>query len=67
MMFNKDWEEDLRNCLESDGKKEAIDAIMANRHQIAHGKDSGITLVRVKEYLEKCVMVVEFIEMQCDI
>lgn len=64
-LFNKDWAESLNAFLESDGRKDAIDAIMANRHLIAHGKDSGITLVRLNEYLSKSVQVIEFIETQC--
>lgn len=36
--FNKAWEEDLTTFLDSDGRREAIDAIMSNRHLIAHGK-----------------------------
>lgn len=65
--FSKSWATDLTDFLEEDGRKEAIDAIMANRHQIAHGKDSGITLARVSDYLAKSVRVIEFIETQCDV
>jgi len=65
--FNNRWANDLTIFLEEDGRKEAIDAIMANRHQIAHGKDSGITLARVSDYLAKSVRVIEFIETQCDV
>lgn len=65
--FNKDWEDDLRNYLEDEGRKEAVDAIMSNRHLIAHGKDSGITLARLVEYLSKSVQVIEYIEEQCGI
>ena len=65
--FNKLWASDLTAFLEEDGRKEAIDAIMANRHQIAHGKDSGITLARISDYLAKSVRVIEFIETQCDV
>ncbi len=63
--FDRSWEESLTAFIEADGRKEAIDAIMANRHLIAHGKDSGISLVRVEEYLKKSIEVVEFIEAQC--
>ena len=64
--FNKAWEEDLATFLNSDGRRDAIDAIMSNRHLIAHGKDSGITLARLKEYLSKSIAVLEFIENQCN-
>lgn len=63
--FDRSWEESLATFIETDGRKDAIDAIMANRHLIAHGKDSGISLVRVEEYLKKSIEVVEFIETQC--
>ena len=63
--FNKEWEESLGDFLELDGKKEAIDAIISNRHRIAHGQDSTITLAQVRDYLAKSEEVVEFIEGQC--
>lgn len=63
--FNPTWEEDLSTFLQTGGRKDAIDAIMSNRHLIAHGKDSGISLVRVKDYLKKSIEVIEFMEKQC--
>lgn len=65
--FDRSWEEGLRAFIEDNGRKDAIDAIMANRHQIAHGKDSGISLVRVQQYLERSIEVVEYIEDQCGV
>lgn len=65
--FDRFWEKNLAEFIEADGRKDAIDAIMANRHLIAHGKDSGISLVRVEEYLKKSIEVVEFIEAQCSL
>ena len=64
--FQGSWRESLKQFMEVNGRNYAIDSIMENRHQIAHGKDSGITLVRVKEYLAKSIEVVEFIEKQCN-
>jgi hypothetical protein len=55
----------LDEYVSQDGRKEAIEAIMNNRHKIAHGEDSGITILRIKEYLPKIVQVVEFMELQC--
>jgi RiboL-PSP-HEPN len=63
--FDRAWEDDLKIFMSENGRKDAIDAIMANRHLIAHGKDSGISLVRVKDYLSKSIEVIEFIEVQC--
>lgn len=63
--FDRNWEDGFNRFLEDKGRKDAIDAIMANRHLIAHGKDSGISLVRISDYLQKSVEVIEFIEKQC--
>lgn len=63
--FKPEWEKDLSDFLKEDGRKEAIDSVMSNRHLIAHGKDCGITLVRIKDYLKTSVKVLEFIEEQC--
>lgn len=63
--FKKTWGEALEIYLSQNGRKEAIDAIMSNRHKIAHGEDSNITILRLKEYLVKIVEVAEFIESQC--
>ncbi|MBO3711987.1 MAG: hypothetical protein J5X22_16310 [Candidatus Accumulibacter sp.] len=65
--FDRSWEEDLRAFILENGRKDAIDAIMANRHQIAHGKDSGISLARIQQYLEKSIEVIEYIEDQCGV
>jgi hypothetical protein len=63
--FNRSWAEELAQFLDEEGRQDAIDSIMANRHRIAHGQDSGITVARVNAYLERCVAVIEFIEAQC--
>lgn len=63
--FKKEWAEELEKFFEQNNdKKEAIDSIMRNRHQIAHGKNTSISVSRVKDYLEKSVKVLEFIENQ---
>jgi hypothetical protein len=62
--FKDSWAVDLEAYTEQNGRKEAIDAIMANRHQIAHGQNSGITVARVSDYLNKAEEVLEFIEKQ---
>ena len=62
--FKSSWSDALGKFVETNGRKEAIDGIMANRHQIVHGKDSGITVARVSAYLDKAEEVLEFIEKQ---
>ena len=63
--FKKEWANDLGVFLDQEGRKDAIDGIMNNRHLIAHGQSAGISVVRVKDYLDKCIEVVDFIENQC--
>jgi len=62
--FKRSWGDDLQQFVETDGRKEAIDGIMANRHLIVHGKDSGITVATVSAYLDKAEEVLKFIEKQ---
>ncbi len=64
--FKREWGEQLEAYFAKDTScKDAIDSIMNNRHLIAHGKNTSISVHRVREYLEKCVEVIEFIENQC--
>jgi hypothetical protein len=65
--FDPSWVDNLTTFLQNEGRKDAIDAVMSNRHLIAHGKDSGISLARVKDYVKKSIEVVEFIEVQCGV
>ena len=37
---------------------------MNNRHLIAHGKNSGISIAQIKGYLKYSVEVLDFIEVQ---
>jgi hypothetical protein len=60
--FRADWAAQLEVFVETDGRKDAIDSIMALRHKIAHGKDVGVTVSRVTSYLEKSVEVLEHLE-----
>lgn len=64
--FRSDWRDDLDAFVSEGGRREAIDSIMANRHLIAHGQRSDVTVARVADYFTKAVSVVEFIEGQCE-
>jgi len=63
--FDRTWAEKLENYLAKEGRREAIDTIIKNRHDIAHGRTSTITVSRVKDYFDKSIKVLEFIEKQC--
>ena len=63
--FKPAWRDDLEAFVNDDGRGDAINSIMANRHRIAHGQRSDITMARVSDYFTRAVRVVEFIEDQC--
>ncbi len=64
--FKEEWRTELTLLYANDAElKTAIDTIMNNRHQIAHGKDTGISVGTVTRYFEKSIEVLEFIETQC--
>ena len=63
--FKKEWEEELKAFADDEGRKDAVDSIMSNRHRVAHGKSSDISMARVKDYLKKSIELIEFIEEQC--
>jgi hypothetical protein len=65
--FNPIWKDELENHLRDNGRGDAIDTIMSNRHLIAHGKshNSNVSLAQIKEYVTKAEQVLQFIEEQC--
>jgi len=65
--FDESWGNRLKDFLEEEGKGSAIDSIMSNRHNIAHGKKSDITIAQLKEYFNKSIRVLEFLEKQSSI
>ncbi len=62
--FSFDWAEALQSTADEESKA-AVDSIVALRNAIAHGENSGITFVRIKNYYERALKVVEIIEDQC--
>ena len=62
--FDGAWREDLADYLQGE-RKDAIDSVVANRHQIAHGQDVGITYQRIKTYFAHVKDAVAFCEHQC--
>jgi hypothetical protein len=64
--FKPEWATELEAFVDSDGRREAINSIIKNRHEIAHGQYSGITIAQIKEYLSKAVEVIDLIETQCE-
>jgi len=60
--FNPDWHDPLRDYLQEENRGAAINYILKDRHNIAHGRDSDITIVKLENYLNKTVEVIKYIE-----
>jgi len=62
--FNSEWREVLEQGSQGE-LKDAVDSVMANRNQIAHGENVGISYVRVKEYYNSILKLIGFVESNC--
>jgi hypothetical protein len=62
--FNEIWRDELKQV--TDGElKDAVDSIVNNRNNIAHGRNSDITFGRMEEYYRKAVKVIDLVENLC--
>jgi hypothetical protein len=52
--FSRDWKDIFENNI-SEEEKSAFDSVFANRHQIAHGRNIGLSYVQVKGYYSHIV------------
>jgi len=62
--FSEEWFESFENKIEID-EKDALDSVIANKNNIAHGKSVGLTYVRIKDYYEKIVTIINNIDDAC--
>ena len=63
-MFSDDWREQLE--LQTEGQLEtSVNSIVANRHQIAHGKSVQLTLQLLSQYYGDALKVVSLLRRQC--
>lgn len=61
--FNANWwDNGLKDYLQEDNRGAAIDYILKERHNIAHGRSSEITIDKLDEYLNKTTQVIKYIE-----
>ena len=63
--FDASWGRDLEAYLFQDFRSDALNAIMSNRHLIAHGRSSNVTVGQMSLYLTKVIEISEFMEAQC--
>ncbi len=58
--FNQGWREEFEKNISLE-QKSAFDSVIANRHQIAHGRFVGLTYVRISNYYGHIVNVLQSI------
>jgi hypothetical protein len=64
--FDDSWASELER--QSQGIiKDAVNSIVSNRHTIAHGQDTQITVARVKEWHKESRKLIGIIERHCDV
>jgi len=59
-IFSSEWRTTLEVYME-DKRKAAIDSVVNNKNQIAHGRPVSITFTRIYEYYKSSVEVIDFI------
>jgi hypothetical protein len=57
-LFNTEWKRRFENLV-SDEERDAINSVVANRHLIAHGRNSGVSYVNVNAWYKNVKRVVE--------
>lgn len=62
--FSPTWEDSLKEATEGE-PRDAVDSIVANRHQIAHGESIGLSFVQMEKYFRGAVKVVDLLMAQC--
>jgi len=62
--FDPGWR-DRFQAMRSQEQKDAIDSVIANRHQIAHGRSVALTLARMKQYYNDISKVIKIIDEEC--
>jgi len=62
--FNVDWGENFR-ATRTDAQKDALNSVIANRNQIAHGRSVGLTLSTMKNYYREVKSLLRLVENTC--
>lgn len=59
--FSTEWRDEI-DAATNGRLADAVNSVVANRHLIAHGRNVGITYVRIKDYFASVIKVVELID-----
>ena len=63
--FSPDWADQLETATEGE-LRDAVNSIVANRNQITHGVSIGLSYVRMKDYYDQAVKLVNLLDEVCD-
>ncbi len=63
--FNDEWQMEITKYFHNDDRKTAINTIISNRHRIAHGQSSHITIHEIRSYYEEAQKVVAKTQTLC--
>jgi hypothetical protein len=58
------WERELALFLTAE-RTDALNSLVENRNQIAHGRSTAITHIRVRRYYLPAIEIIEFLERKC--
>ena len=58
--FDADWRDRLAEFVQGE-RKAALDSVVINRHNIAHGRPSSISYVQVSEYYERIKEIIDYL------
>ncbi|MGE5480702.1 MAG: HEPN domain-containing protein [Chloroflexota bacterium] len=61
-LFNPIWEKKITSFMQEENRGSALNYIFTDRHNIAHGRDSNITIGVLEEYFSKVVQIIKYIE-----
>jgi hypothetical protein len=59
--FDVHWKEMLESFLDS-RRKDALDSLVANRNNIAHGRPTTVTVSRVTEFYKRAVEIIDYVD-----
>ena len=64
--FKTSWHDILRDYMQIDNRGSSINYILKDRHNIAHGRDTTVTLRQLEQHISKALQVIVFIEQHLD-
>ena len=59
--FDRDWHNKLEQFVIGE-RKDALDSVIANRNNIAHGESVSLTYMRIRDYYKRICEVVDFVD-----